>query len=44
MNKYDDAIRRYDKILGELQAIRKLDFAMASMDVSEVRRLLSLVG
>ena len=42
MNKYDYAIRRYDKILGELQAIRKLDFTMTSVAVSEVRRLLSL--
>ncbi|MCK4711166.1 MAG: NAD-glutamate dehydrogenase, partial [Gammaproteobacteria bacterium] len=42
MDKYDYAIRRYDQILSELQALRKLDFTMASVAVFEVRRLLSL--
>jgi glutamate dehydrogenase len=42
LDKYDYAIRRYDKILSELQALRKLDFTMTSVAVSEVRRLLSL--
>ena len=42
MNSYDYAIHRYDRILNELQALRKLDFTMASVAVSEVRRLLVL--
>ena len=42
MGTYDFAIRRYDQILNELQALRKLDFTMASVAVSEVRRLLVL--
>lgn len=42
MEKYDYAIRRYDQMLSELQALRKLDFTMASVAVFEVRRLLSL--
>ncbi len=42
MDKYDYAIRRYDQILSELQAFRKLDFTMSSVAVFEVRRLLSL--
>lgn len=42
MNKYSYAMRRYDRIISELQAFRKLDFTMASVAVSEVRRLLAL--
>lgn len=42
MDKFDYAIRRYDQILSELQALRKLDYTMASVAVFEVRRLLSL--
>ncbi|MDJ0881590.1 MAG: NAD-glutamate dehydrogenase [Gammaproteobacteria bacterium] len=42
MKDYDYAMGRYDQILTELQAIRKLDFTMASVAVSEVRRLLTL--
>ncbi len=42
MDKYEYAIRRYDQIISELQAQRKLDFTMASVAVFEVRRLLSL--
>jgi glutamate dehydrogenase len=42
MDKYDYAIRRYDQILSELQALRKLDYTMASVGVFEVRRLIAL--
>jgi glutamate dehydrogenase len=42
LTQHDYAIRRYDRILNELQALRKLDFTMTSVAVSEVRRLLSL--
>ncbi len=42
IDKYSYAIHRYEKILNELQALRKLDFTMASVAVSEVRRLLTL--
>ena len=42
MRQYDYAIHRYDLILAELQALRKLDFAMASVAVFEVRRLLAM--
>ncbi len=42
MIKYDYAIRRYDQIISELQALRNLDFTMTSVAVFEVRRLLSL--
>jgi len=42
MDNYSYAMQRYDYILTELQAIRKLDFTMASVAVSEVRRLLTL--
>ena len=42
MEKYDYAIRRYDQILSELQALRKLDYTMASVGVFEVRRLIAL--
>ena len=42
MGKYAYAIRRYDQIISELQALRKLDFTMTSVAVFEVRRLLSL--
>ena len=42
MDKYDYAIRRYDQIINELQALRKLDFTMTSVAVFEVRRLMTL--
>ncbi len=42
MEKYDYAVRRYDQILSELQALRKLDYTMASVAVFEVRRLIAL--
>ncbi|MBC8211355.1 MAG: NAD-glutamate dehydrogenase [Gammaproteobacteria bacterium] len=42
MEKYSYAIRRYDQLISELQASRKLDFTMASVGVFEVRRLLNL--
>ncbi len=42
MEQYDYAIQRYDQILSELQALRKLDYTMASVGVFEVRRLIAL--
>ena len=42
MDKYDYAMNRYDHIINELQALRKLDFTMATVAISEVRRLLTL--
>jgi len=44
MEKYSYAIRRYDQLVSELQASRKLDYTMASVGVFEVRRLLSLTA
>jgi len=44
MQQYDYAIQRYDQILAELQALRKLDFTMASVAVFEVRRLLAMTA
>lgn len=42
MEQYDYAMKRYDRIINELQALRKLDFTMATVAISEVRRLLTL--
>ncbi len=44
LKQYDYAIRRYDQMLAELQALRKLDFTMASVAAFEVRRLLELTA
>ena len=44
LQHYDYAVRRYDQMLAELQALRKLDYTMASVAVFEVRRLLALTA
>lgn len=44
IDDYEYAITRYDRILSELQALRKLDFTMTSVAISEVRRLLTLAS